>query len=156
MLSAEMVIRFLHPEALVKGSFLLSEALALPEQYLVSSSFLQSPGHQSLSCALLCVWHGTFSAVALFTFFFSLNENSLVLQNTFHWSPELPLKMEIRSIRYDPLFPLVLPAEVVRRKPVGIINLARFNRALEYLLLRVVPVASQLESPTAECHSGKS
>lgn len=56
-----------------------------------------------------------------------------------------------------PFFPLVvLPAVAVIRKPAGIINLAHFYRALEYLLLRVVPVASQLENPRAECLSEKS
>lgn len=60
--------------------------------------------HQGLPCDFLCVWHGTFSAFALF-FFFLKKKKSLVLQNSFDWSLVLQLKMKIKGICYGLLFP---------------------------------------------------
>lgn len=116
----------------------------------------RAPGirHQVLPCYFCCVWLGTFSASS---FFFSfLLKNIISSSKLFSLESSASAENE-KAFTVASSFPLVvLPAVAVTKKSVGITYLAELNRALEYQLLRVVPVASQMEDPTAECHSGKS
>lgn len=101
---------------------------------------------------LLCVAWNILSLFFLFFFSFKkITSSSKLFSLESSASAENEKAFTIASS-----FPLVLPAVAVTKESVGITYLAELNRALEYQLLRVVPVASQMEDPTAECHSGKS
>lgn len=108
---------------------------------------------QVLPCYFHCVWLGTFSASSFFFSFLLKNITSSL--KLFSLESSASAENE-KAFTIASSFPLVLPAVAVTKKSVGITYLAELNRALGYQLLRVVPIASQMEDPTAECHSGKS
>lgn len=142
------------------NDFLFSEVLVCPCCWCL----VQSPWHQASGFVYHVIFFGTFSASSL-SFSFLLKK-SLVLQNSFHWSLVLQFKMKRKGVHCSLLFPTCFACSGCHKKVRRDNRLGRVEQSFRisvaksysccFSKLRVVPVTSQMENPTAECHSEKS